>query len=74
MHITIEDNDFEWGFCKDAEAFYQRYPKPVKGKYRPQPWLEPKEFPCLIKELGIMHNDNGADYYILDYIYNFATT
>lgn len=51
------------------EDFLKDYPPKQYGKYRPQPWNEPYEFPCLVRDEGIMPNDNGADHVILSVIY-----
>lgn len=53
----------------NKEEFIENFPKPVYGKYIPQPYSEPLEYPCMVQSMYVIPNSNGADYLILSFIY-----
>ncbi len=63
----LESQDY-W-LCEDSTQFLEMYPPLLWGKYRPQPQDEPDEYPCMVKELGIAHNSDGADDVFVSILY-----
>ena len=71
---VFDHNEQGWDKISTMEEFLGRYPKPLHGHYRPQPWCEPERFPCLMKEIATIDNPNGADHVFISYIYDFEPT
>lgn len=62
----------EYTLFKDEAVFYEKYPLPKRGMYRPQPNPVPCKFPCLIKEIETIYMDNGPDEIIISVEYEFT--
>ena len=68
---VFDHNEQGWTIINSEEDFLRRYPKPLHGHYRPQPWHEPERYPVLMKELATISNPDGADHVFIAYIYDF---
>ena len=71
MSVYKIKNDYEWRVFMDEEEFLRFYPKPQYGKYLPQPYPLPEQFPCLVKEIITVCNSRGLDDVIICCEYDF---
>ena len=69
MMFKITTDDYI--LIKSHEEFLEVYPPTKRGEYRPQPANSPDVYPCLIKQLAIMDNPNGADFAIINIEHDF---
>lgn len=69
MKIKVDSSD--WVVFESKEQFYDCFPAPKYGFYRPQPWHEPDSFPCIVKEICVIHNSNSPDDVVLCIEYDF---
>lgn len=69
--IIFEQDQQDWYRFDSVEEFREQYPKPVYGKYIPQPNFEPEKYPCFAKEVDFKYVSNGPDEYVMAYIYDF---
>lgn len=68
-NYTITSDDYE--LANDEAHFLSYYPKPMKGRYSPQPYCYPDKYPCLFKEVCTNYVSNGPDEAIIHYEYDF---
>lgn len=59
----------EYDLFHNEEEFLNMWPPLKWGEYRPQPTEVPYQYPCLIRELYISNNNNGADDAVLSILY-----
>lgn len=67
--IKFNEVEQEWMLFRDELHWDTHYPKPVYGKYIPQPSDRPTEYPCYAKEAAFRYESNGPDEYIMAFIY-----